>query len=123
MPSTALFVVYMTVMGAALGCFWRAFFVRRFTPIHKRWGITGVALDLGGTAAVLVAGKILGWHVDERSHEIVLWHRGFAYAASAMVVLVGLSGWFRWRIHTRLWPVFLPLYTTTYALALCGYWP
>ena len=123
MPSPVLFLIYMTVMGAALLCFWRAFFTRRFTPIHKRWGITGVCLDLGGTAAVLLASRVLGWTVVERSHEVVLWHRRFAYAASVMVVLVGLSGWLRWRIHTRLWPFFLPVYTTTYVLALCGYWP
>jgi hypothetical protein len=113
----------MTVMGAAFGCFLAAFATRKRTPVHRRWGITWVAIDLAGTAVVLVAYRGFGWVIERSDPTVVFWHRAFAYVATAMVLLVAVSGWRRWKIHTRLWPVFLPLYAVTYVLALWGYWP
>jgi hypothetical protein len=122
-PPGLQFAVYAGVMGAALACFGVAFAVRKRTAVHKRWGVAGVAIDLGGTVVVLFVYRVLGWTAPPHDPGLVPWHRGFAYAATAFVVLVGVSGWRRWPVHTRLWPVFLPLYTVTYALALAAYWP
>jgi hypothetical protein len=119
----AQFLVYAGVMAAALGCFLAAFATRKDTPVHKRWGIAGVSIDLGGTAVVLFVYRVLGWTAPPNDPDLVRWHRGFAYAATALVVLVGVSGWRRWPLHTRLWPAFLPVYAVTYALALLAYWP
>ena len=122
-PSWVLFATYLTVMGAAYACFLRAFAVRKRTPVHKRWGLTGVALDMAGTAVVLVVHRGLGWSLPHRDEALVLWHRGFAYATTAMVLLIAVTGWRRMPLHTRLWPVFLPLYGVTLALAILAYWP
>jgi hypothetical protein len=122
-PSWVLYLVFLAVMGAALGCFLRAFAMRKTTPIHKRWGVTGVLLDLFGTAVVLVLHRGFGWSMAPRDRTLVLWHRGFAYVASAMVLFVAFTGWRRIPIHKRLWPVFLPLYATTLGLAIAAYWP
>jgi hypothetical protein len=118
-----LFVVYMGVMGAALACFLGAFATRRRTPVHRRWGILGVALDLAGTVVVLVLHRGLGWSLPARDPTVVLWHRGFAYVATALVLAVAVTGWRRAKVHPRIGPVLVPVYAVTLALALVGYWP
>ena len=69
MPSAVLFFTYVVVMTAALWCFVQAFRTRFDTPVHKRWGITGCLLSLGGIAVVLVLHYALGWTVDQRFPE------------------------------------------------------
>src|SRR5262245_43843486 len=118
-----LSAAFLLVMGAALGCFWTAFFTRKNTPVHKRWGIAGAAVDLLGTAAVFVTSRALGWKVPPRDASVAEVHRAFAWVATALVLAVAGTGIARARIHTRLWVVFLPVYTATYALAVLGYAP
>jgi hypothetical protein len=122
-PPDVLAVVFLVVMGAALGCFWAAFAKRKTLRAHKRWGISGAVIDLAGTAAVFVTTKGLGWHVPSHVEPAAAWHRGLAYAATALVLLQAASGIGRWRIHTRLWVVFLPVYNATYLLAVVAYAP
>ena len=122
-PPAFLFLVYMAVMGAALACFGRAFRVRKTTPVHRRWGIAGVALDLAGTLVVLVLHRVLGWTLPARDVDVVRWHRGFAYVATALVLAVAVTGWRRARVHHKIAPALLPVYAVTLALALVAYWP
>ena len=98
-PSWVLFATYLAVMGAAYGCFLRAFATRKNTPVHKRWGLTGVGLDMAGTAVVLVVHRGFGWSLPHRDEALVLWHRGFAYATTAMVLLIAFTGWRRMPLH------------------------
>ena len=51
---------------------------------------------------------------------VVLAPPKLALVATALIVLVAVSGARRWRIHKRLYLVFLPLYVVTLMLALCG---
>jgi hypothetical protein len=122
-PPDVLAIVFLVVMAAALGCFWAAFHHRKRLRTHKRLGIAGVAIDLAGTVAVLVASRGLGWHVPAHDEGVAAAHRALAYVATALVLLVGATGAARHPIHTRLWPVFLPVYTATYALAFWAYAP
>jgi hypothetical protein len=122
-PGEVLFVAYGLVMTAALGCFAKALATRKNTPVHRRWGISGISIDLGGTFLVWVAYRFFGWTVVPRDPALVSWHRGVAYFATTAALLVGISGWRRWRIHPRLWPVFLPLFLVAYVLAGLAYWP
>lgn len=123
MPSPVLYYTYGLVMLASLGCFGQAYRMRLVTPVHKRWGMAGVALSLGGIVIVLVLTYALGWHVDQRFPGVVRVHRVLALAATALVLLIAVSGWRRWRIHTRLYVAFFPLYIATVATALVGYTP
>ena len=123
MASTVLYWTYLVVMGASLVCFFRALALRHQTPRHRRWGIAGVALAIGGIVVVVVAYRVFGWVVDQRYPSVVDWHRRVAYAATALVVLVGVSGARRWPIHKQLYKVFLPLYVLALALAAVGYQP
>jgi hypothetical protein len=113
----------MAVMGAALACFARAFLTRKTTPVHRRWGILGVGLDLAGTVVVLVLHRGLGWSLPARDPDVVRWHRGFAYVATALVLAVAVTGWRRARVHPKIGPVLVPVYAVTLGLALGGYWP
>ena len=73
MKPAVLAVVFLVVMGAALGCFWAAFLRRKTLRVHKRLGIAGASIDLLGTdrrAAGFIpavwsggreAGGVLGW--------------------------------------------------------------
>ena len=123
MSPTLLAWIFLAVMGGALACFARAFATRKDTPVHKRWGITGTAVDLVGTVAVLVTSRVLDWHVPANDETVALVHRTIAYVATALVFLVAGTGMARARIHTRLWVVFLPVYTVTYLLAIWAYAP
>jgi hypothetical protein len=110
-------------MGAAAVCFTMAFRVRKHTPRHMRWALTGLALDLAGTAVVLVVHRVLGWPMEEAHRGVVLVHRGVAVVVTGLLLTVAFAGWRRWRIHPRLGTVLLPLYWLTLALAIVGYWP
>ncbi len=110
-------------MGAALACFWRAFATRKTTPVHKRWGVAGAAIDLAGTVVVIVVTRGLEWHVPARDDTVAAVHRGFAYVATALVLLVAGTGIAKAAVHKRLWVVFLPVYSATYALAAWAYAP
>lgn len=123
MPAEVLYSVYMVVMGAAAGCFVVAFARRHETPRHLRWAVTGLALDVVGTVAVLVVHRGLGWELPATHAGLVWWHRRLAYASSGLLLAVALSGWRRWRAHPWLARSFLPLYLITLALAIAGYWP
>jgi hypothetical protein len=123
MAPDALAVVFLAVMGAALACFWTAFARRRDLRVHKRWGVAGVVIDLVGTVAVFATTRGLGWSVPPRVLEASEWHRALAYVATALVLLQAVSGMRRWRIHRRLYVVFLPVYNVTYLLAVVAYAP
>jgi hypothetical protein len=111
-------------MGAALVCFARAYLLRRFTPSHVRLALTGVGLDVAGTAAVLLAHRVLGWDLPSRGEGWVLWHRGFAYAASGLVLAQAVSGALRaMSVHRRVGPLLVPVYAVALALAVMAYWP
>jgi hypothetical protein len=118
-----LSVVFLAVMGAALCLFWAAFLRRKTLRVHKRLGIAGTAVDLLGTLAVVLAVRVLGWDVPPYHPRVAVVHRAFAYVATALVLLVAVTGARRDPIHTRLWPVFLPVYTATYLLAVWAYAP
>jgi hypothetical protein len=123
LPADVLALVFLFVMGAALGCFWAAFLRRKTVRVHKRFGIAGAAIDILGTVAVIVTARVLDWHVPPHDETVARVHRAIAYVATALVLLVAATGIRRDPIHTRLWPVFLPVYTVTYALAVWAYAP
>lgn len=123
MSSALLYYVYGLVMLASLGCFLQAWRTRLVTPVHKRWGASGVGLALAGIVVVLVVTYAFEWRVDQRFPTVVRVHRALALAATAMMLFVGITGWRRMPIHTRLYVVFLPLYVATVATALLGYRP
>jgi heme A synthase len=123
MPPDALALVFLAVMGTALCCFARAFSLRKTTPRHIRWAVAGLVLDVLGTVAVVVTTRGLGWHVPHRSEDVALVHRGFAYVASALLVVQAVTGARRHPVHHRLGPVFLVVYAITYALAVAAYAP
>jgi len=111
-------------MLAALGCFAQAYRHRLDLPRHKRFGITGIALGLGGVVVVIAASAAFGWTVPVRHADIVWIHRRlFAPASMLLMLLVGISGGLRWRIHTKLYMLLFPLYLATVATAIVGYWP
>lgn len=123
MSPNALAVVFLAVMGAALACFWAAFARRKTLRVHKALGVAGALIDLAGTAAVIVTSRVLGWHVPAHHEGVATAHRALAYLATALVLLVAITGARRHPLHVRLWPVFLPVYTTTYLLAVWTYAP
>jgi hypothetical protein len=123
MPPQVLYPVYLLVMGAAAACFVAAYRSRTSTPRHMRLALTGVALDVAGTLVVLVVHRGLGWEMPPFDLTVVIWHRRFAYLSTALMLLVGVGGWRRWRIHPLLGRVFLPVYLVTLALAIVGYFP
>lgn len=123
MDPTLLAIVFLVVMGAAVGCFWRAFACRRVTPQHVRWAVTGTLLDVVGTIAVMVSARVLGWKVPTPYPDVAAVHRGFAYVASALVIFQATTGALRIPVHKKTWGVFLFTYTTTYALAFWAYAP
>jgi len=123
MPSALQFTLYLVVMTGGLACFFQAYRTRLVTPLHKRWGIAGTAISLGGIGVVLLATYAWGWRVEQRLPEVVLWHRRLALLSSALLVLTALTGMLRIRIHTRLYVVFLPLYVASLLTAAIGYRP
>ena len=124
MPSAVLFFAYVVVMTVALGCFVQAFRKRFDTPVHKRWGITGCLLSLGGIVTVLVLSYAMGWRVPQRFPDVVLWHRRFAYVGTILILLIMATGALRiLRVHTRLYVVFFPVYVIALVLAIIGYKP
>ncbi len=124
MDPSALAAAFLTTMGMALSCFWRAaWFRRRDLRRHVRWALAGVAIDLLGTVAVLVVTKGLGWRIPPAFPVVARVHRVFAWAATALVLLQVVTGYARHPLHPRQGPVFLAVYTVTYALALCAYGP
>ena len=123
MPSALLYYTYGLVMLASLACFGQAYRTRLDTPVHKRWGMTGMALSVGGIVVVLVLTYAFGWRVEQRYPDVVRVHRALALLATALVLFIGISGWRRWPIHTKLYLAFFPLYIATVATALAGYTP
>ena len=123
MAPTLLYPLYLGVMGAAAFCFVTAYRRRYVTSRHMRWALTGLALDLTGTVVVLVFYRVLGWSIPAAFPVVVFWHRRCAYVATALLLLVALSGWRRWRVHPTLGRILLPLYLVTLGLAIVGFWP
>lgn len=123
MPSALLYYIYGAVMLASVGCFVQAFRRRFVTPIHKRWALTGMALSIGGIVVVILLTYVFGWRVDHRYSSVVRIHRMLALGATALVLLIGYTGWRRSPIHKRLYVVFFPLYAATVLTALIGYQP
>jgi len=123
MPSAVLYFAYLAVMGTGLFCFAQAWRHRFDTPRHRRWGITGVVTSLTGIVVVLVGAWLWGWRVEERLPDVVLVHRRIAYAGTALLLLVGVSGARRWPLHKRLYVLFLPVYVAVLLTAIVGYRP
>ncbi len=123
MPSPVLYFTYLLVMAAGLVCFLKAFQSRLDTPVHKRWGITGMALSLGGIAVVLLGAWLWDWRVDERLPDVVRFHRAAAYGAVGLMVLVSVTGALRHPLHKKLYIVFLPVYVVVLVTAMVGYRP
>ena len=80
-------------------------------------------MSLGGIVVVLIVTYAFDWRVDQRYPDVVRVHRTLALGATALVLLIGVSGWRRWPIHTKLYVPFFPLYVATVATALVGYTP
>jgi hypothetical protein len=124
MDPTLLSGVFLLVMGSAVACFWRAASLRRADlHAHVRWALRGVAIDVVGTLAVFVSARFLGWTVPAAFPTVALVHRGFAYLATAMLVVQAVGGFRRWRMHPAFGVAFLGVYTVTYALAVVAYGP
>ncbi len=123
MIPTILYYGYGAVMTFALVCFVQAFRVRKNTPRHKRWAITGVAVAFGGIVVVVLITYLFGYRPSERFPVVVLWHRRMALAATFVMVLTAVSGARRWRIHHRLYLLLFPLYVATIVSAAIGYAP
>ena len=123
MPSNVLYFLYLVVMAAGLACFLQAYRMRLSTEVHKRWGITGTAISLGGIGVVLLATYLWGWRVEQRLPDVVLWHRRLALVSVTLLVLTAVTGMRRIPIHTRLYVVFLPVYIAALVTAAVGYRP
>ena len=123
LPSAVLYYVYLVVMTAGLACFLQAWRHRFVTPVHKRWGIAGTAVSLGGIAVVMLGARFLDFQVAERIPWLVLIHRRVAVVGAAVLILTAVTGALRIGIHKRLYLVFLPLYVVTLALAIIAYRP
>ena len=73
---------------------------------------------------VIAASWAFGWTVPARHTEIVDIHRRyFAPVSTLLMLLVGITGALRWRIHTKLYTLLFPLYFVAVATAIVGYWP
>lgn len=123
MPPNVLSVTFLAVMAVAVGCFVRAFVLRKVTPRHVRWAVAGAVVDLVGTVCVLVTHRGLGWTVPAHDPTVAAVHRACAYAATALLVVQAVGGARRWPLHRRLGAPFLALYVVTYALAVVAYAP
>lgn len=123
MDPQLLAVVFLVVMASATACFWAAFARRATTPRHVRWAIAGVAIDVVGTAAVIVTARWIGWHVPEQFPLVAQVHRICAYVVSAWLLVQVVSGALRLPVHRASGRPFLGLYTVTYALAVWAYAP
>ncbi len=123
MPSAILYYTYGALMLASVACFGQAYRTRLVTPVHKRWGLAGVALSLGGILVVLVVTYAMDWRVAQRLPGVVRVHRTLAPIATALVIAIAITGWRRARIHRRLYVAFFPFYVATVATALIGYQP
>ena len=123
MPSSLLYFTYGGVMLAALVCFVRAFQTRLDTPVHKRWGIAGVALSLGGILVVVFGAYVFGWQVNIRSMDVVIWHRRIALVSLVLLCMIAITGATKHRLHRRLYVVFLPVYVVSLITAAIGYQP
>jgi len=118
-----LAVTFLVVMGAAVGCFLRAFALRRETPRHIRWAVAGLVIDVAGTIVVLVTQRGLDWAVEARFPQVAVVHRVFAYVATVLLFVQAYSGATRKPWHKYGWPVFLPVYVAAYLLAVWAYAP
>lgn len=123
MPPALLYYAYLAVMAGGLFCFLQAWRHRFDTPRHKRWGLLGTGLSLGGIAVVLLGAYALGWRVAERWPEVVRFHRAAAYVGTALLILTAVTGALRLPLHKRLYLVFLPVYVIVLAAAILGYGP
>jgi hypothetical protein len=124
MDPRLLAVVFLLTMGGAVGCFWRAASLRRRDlRAHVRWAVLGAAIDVVGTAAVVVTARVLEWKVPVAFPVVAGVHRAFAYVATAMLLVQATSGVRRWRMHPAFGVAFLAVYTVTYALAVVAYAP
>lgn len=128
MGPKALAATFLVVMAAAAGCFVAAFLRRRERSVHIRLALTGAAIDVAGTIAVIVTARILEWHVPARFPDVAAVHRVFAYAATALLAVQAATGFARSRgleplsrLHGPLAAVFLPVYLATYGLAVAAY--
>ena len=123
MNPVALALVFLVVMAAALACFVRAYGTRKDLGRHERYAILGVGIDVVGTIAVIVTGRLLGWTVPAVFPTVALVHRGFAYLSTTMLVVQVVTGAKRHPLHNRLGVPFLGVYAVTYGLALWAYAP
>jgi len=120
---TVLAIVFLAVMGVAVGVFVRAYLVRKDRTRHVRLAILGTAIDVLGTIAVVVTSRFLDWDVPAVLPDVARIHRVFAYVASAFLIFQAVSGAMHLRIHTKTGFPFLVLYVATYALAVAAYTP
>ncbi len=123
MNPVALSIVFLVVMAAALGCFVKAYGLRRSTTSHRKVAILGASIDLVGTLAVVVSARWLGWVVPAAFPTVALVHRVCAYASTLMLAVQVTTGATRHPIHRRLGFPFLCLYAVTYGLAVWAYAP
>ena len=121
MSPRVLSVVFLAVMGAAVAFFWAAAANRRHPRLHVRLALIGAAIDIVGTLAVFVTGRWLGWEIPPADAGLALVHRGFAYAATALLVVQATTGFLRLRAHPALGVLFLLVVTATYGLAIFAY--
>jgi hypothetical protein len=128
MDPRLLAATFLVVMAAAAGCFVAAFLRRRERRVHIRLALTGAAIDVLGTLAVIVTARVLEWHVPPRFPVVATVHRAFAYAATTLLLAQAGTGFARsrgiqplTRLHGPLAGVFLPVYLATYALAVAAY--
>ena len=85
--------------------------------------VLGAAIDVIGTLAVVFTQRVLAWHVPAAFPTVALIHRGFAYVATAMLVVQAVGGFRHWRMHPAFGLAFLGVYTVTYSLAVVAYGP
>ena len=111
------------LMFSALGCFVRAFQVRRSDPaLHQRLGKAGALTVFVGLLAVEVLARGLGWQFPLRSPTVLrihIWVATVALVVLIALVVTGMRG--PRRVHVRLWPLFFPLYVATVVLSLFAF--
>ena len=125
MDPRILAATFLVVMAGAAGCFVAAFARRRTRRTHIRLALTGAAIDVAATIDVVVTARGFDLHVPARFPDVALVHRGFAYVATCLLALQAATGFARSRAirpwaawHGPAAVVFLPVYLTTYVLAL-----